>query len=63
VDIMDYSDLITPTAIIEVKGDRLTDEEHKQFEAAFDRIVDSNVKDWTCYHFKIELEVYKEPKN
>ncbi len=60
---MDYSDLITPTAIIKVRGDTLTYEEEKQFEAAFDRIVDSNVKDWTCYHFKIQLEVYKEPKN
>jgi len=60
---MDYSDLITPTAIINLRGDQLTDEEHKQFESAFDRIVDSNVKDWTCYHFKIELEVYKKPKD
>ena len=60
---MDHSDIITPTAIIEVRGDTLTYEEEKQFEAAFDRIVDSNVKDWTCYHFKIQLEVYKEPKD
>lgn len=60
---MDYSDIITPTAIIEVRGDTLTYEEEKQFEAAFDRIVDSNVKDWTCYHFKIQLEVYKDSKN
>ncbi len=60
---MDYSDLITPTAIINLRGDQLTDEQHKTLCSILDPIVESNVKSWTCYHFKIQLEVYKKPKD